>query len=430
MTVSYNLTVSTSRWWTWSKVMLRWRGSMWKSVLTELSIWTFTYYMVFVTYIFLPKPLQHTFVFIANHIEKTMTEYIHTPLRLMLAFFVAFVVDRWKKIFHNMGFVDGAAFYIATYVRGDDKETKVARRNLIRYMVLTQILVLRDICQSVRDRFPTLDSIVIAGFLQPHELEMLENNQDQVARCWMPVSWSYSLTYRLWGQKKIQTDRFCHMVLGSIEGFCENLHNLRNYDWVPVPLAYPQVVYLCVHTYFILCLITRQFTHLETHTSQGIASADEPETSEPYDAKDLYVTHYYVPFMTMLQYIFYVGWLKVGEALLNPLGNDDDDFECNSVINENLSLGLTVVDDSYDVIPDQKPDTFDRTNIRRSIVQREGGRWSKMLIGSAAKADKVTDVRNRKCSRISEILPEIPENYEVSPRRCRSERANGSQPAV
>ncbi|KAI1711833.1 bestrophin, RFP-TM, chloride channel domain-containing protein [Ditylenchus destructor] len=345
MTVSYNQTISTSRWWTWSKVMLRWRGSMWKSVVAELSIC--------------------------------------------------------------------AAFYIATYVRGDDKETKVARRNLIRYMVLTQILVLRDICQSVRDRFPTLDSIVIAGFLQPHELEMLETKQDHVARCWLPISWSYSLTYKLWGQKKIQTDRFCHMILGSFECFCHNLHELQNYDWVPVPLAYPQVVYLCVHTYFILCLITRQFTHLETHTSQ-----------------DLYVTHYYVPFMTMLQYIFYVGWLKVGEALLNPLGNDDDDFECNSVINENLSLGLTVVDDSYDVIPEQKPDTFGKTNISRSIVQKEGGRWSKMLVGSAAKADRVADIKNRKASRMSEVLPDIPEDYEVSLRRCRSERPNGSQPPV
>ncbi len=30
--------------------------------------------------------------------------------------------------------------------------------------------------------------------------------------------------------------------------------------------------------------------------------------------------------MTALQFIFYVGWMKVAESLMNPLGEDDDDF--------------------------------------------------------------------------------------------------------
>lgn len=32
--------------------------------------------------------------------------------------------------------------------------------------------------------------------------------------------------------------------------------------------------------------------------------------------------------MTILELFFIMGWVKVAEALLNPLGEDDDDFEC------------------------------------------------------------------------------------------------------
>ncbi|KAL3102666.1 hypothetical protein niasHT_029477 [Heterodera trifolii] len=35
------------------------------------------------------------------------------------------------------------------------------------------------------------------------------------------------------------------------------------------------------------------------------------------------------PSATMIQFIVYVGWMKVAEALLNPLGDDDDDLECS-----------------------------------------------------------------------------------------------------
>lgn len=42
--------------------------------------------------------------------------------------------------------------------------------------------------------------------------------------------------------------------------------------------------------------------------------------------------------MTIIQIICYTGWSKVAEALLNPFGEDDDDFECNWIIDRNLQV--------------------------------------------------------------------------------------------
>lgn len=48
----------------------------------------------------------------------------------------------------------------------------------------------------------------------------------------------------------------------------------------------------------------------------------------------------FFPFMSVLQFIFYMGWLKVAEVILNPFGEDDDDFECNFLLDKNLAVCL------------------------------------------------------------------------------------------
>lgn len=45
-----------------------------------------------------------------------------------------------------------------------------------------------------------------------------------------------------------------------------------------------------------------------------------------------------MPLFTILQFLFYVGWLKVGEDLIFPFGADDEDFEFNYILERNLEV--------------------------------------------------------------------------------------------
>ena len=94
------------------------------------------------------------------------------------------------------------------------------------------------------------------------------------------------------------------------------------YDWVSLPLVYTQVVTLAVYSFFVVTLLGRQWLN-----------------PNRVDVKQV---DYMFPFFTILQFLFYVGWLKVAEALLNPYGEDDEDFDCNWMVDRHLQWSYMV----------------------------------------------------------------------------------------
>ena len=52
----------------------------------------------------------------------------------------------------------------------------------------------------------------------------------------------------------------------------------------------------------------------------------------------------FYPFFLTIQFAFYFGWLKVAETLINPFGEDDDDFELNRLIDRHCQVGYMIVE--------------------------------------------------------------------------------------
>lgn len=90
------------------------------------------------------------------------------------------------------------------------------------------------------------------------ELELLERTDHIYSKYYIPINWTFAILAEQRAKEKIKTDLFLNVLLQEIRIFRGHLQALVNYDWVPVPLSYPQVVYLAVRVYFAVCIISRQ----------------------------------------------------------------------------------------------------------------------------------------------------------------------------
>ena len=90
-----------------------------------------------------------------------------------------------------------------------------------------------------------------------------------------------------------------------------------------------QVVTIAVQAYFLANVIGAQFL----------------EKNDAYPNRDIDI---YVPVFTLLQFLFYMGWLKVAESLIITFGEDDDDFDTNWVIDRNIQASFRISLFSFD----------------------------------------------------------------------------------
>ncbi|TKR73213.1 hypothetical protein L596_020550 [Steinernema carpocapsae] len=226
----------------------------------------------------------------------------------------------------NLGFIDLTAMHVCSYISGDDERGIMLRRNILRYVLFFQALAYRSISNVIFNRFPTLESFIAAGYITADELKKfneIKEKRSPVNQLWVPLHWAFGLVSTARNENRI-TDHGMQDVFKRFVDFRGNVGTLLGFDCIPIPLLYTQVVCLTVRLYFIICLMGRQ------NLEQAIDNN--------------YIDHFqiYVPVMTIFQFVFYMGWMKVAEALLNPLGDDDDDFEVNFLLDRNFQVAMAM----------------------------------------------------------------------------------------
>ncbi|XP_032599436.1 bestrophin-2 isoform X2 [Drosophila grimshawi] len=346
MTVSYAGEVPNgSNFGCFWKILWKWRGSVYKLVWRELIAYLCLYYTINVIYRFALNPNQQT---LFNKIRLYFAQQgENLPMSFVLGFYVNLVVKRWWEQYRLLPWPDTLALFISAAIPnstgGVNNETgRLMRRNIMRYMVLAYVITLQRISLRVKRRFPTTQHLVDAGLMHESEMKIFEamNQKSPMSKYWMPLVWATNIINRARKEGLIASDHIVQTILVELSDIRRRLGGLIGYDTVCVPLVYTQVVTLVLYTYFIAALLGRQML---------------PNILDRNGRED---PDLFFPLFTVLQFVFFVGWLKVAEVLINPFGEDDDDIELNWLIDRHIKAAYMIVDEMHEEHPELLRDQY------------------------------------------------------------------------
>lgn len=312
------------------RLLIRWKGSLWRSVWRELIVFLALYYAVrcfYNTLLPLMDP-EHA------EINRTRFEKIallfdeytkRIPLTFLLGFYVSNVVSRWWRQFSCLPWPEDALSLVCAVIPGNDERSQRRRHTIARYINLSAALAYREFSSKIRRRFPNMHDVVESGLLTENEYKKLVDlTEEAKCVCWLtPLHWVQQI---IADEVKDGTPMaaLVNQFMQELKSYRIALRKLFCYDWVCVPLVYTQVAALATYAHFAFCLLGRQFL--------------DPDKKYKNNEVDLVV-----PIFTIVQFLFFVGWFKVGQDLMRPFGMDDDDIELDYIFERNVLASFAIV---------------------------------------------------------------------------------------
>ncbi|XP_055619428.1 bestrophin-4-like isoform X2 [Toxorhynchites rutilus septentrionalis] len=343
MTVTYTAEVATCRGFgCFLKLLIRWRGSIYKLVWLDLSCFLLLYYTLNITYrLALNEDQRKIFEDIVRYCATYSTLI---PLSFVLGFYVTIVMTRWWNQYTSIPWPDPIAVFVSANIHGQDERGRVMRRTIMRYVCLCLTMVLTNISPRVKKRFPTIEHLVEAGLLNDNEHKIMHDLNQKFPRHskhWLPIVWAASIVTRARKEGRCRDDFAVKTIIDELNKFRGQCGLLISYDTISVPLVYTQVVTLAVYSYFLTSVMGQQWIETKTNGHGVVNKFDQ-----------------YFPVFATLQFFFYMGWLKVAESLINPFGDDDDDFEVNWMVDRNVQVSYLIVDEMHHEHPTLVKDQY------------------------------------------------------------------------
>ncbi|KAK6747472.1 hypothetical protein RB195_000583 [Necator americanus] len=295
-------------------LLLRWKGSLWRSVWKELLIYLVMYYsirvfyLIGIDYIFEDDDDRDKYRKKFEALCRMFDGYTKLiPLTFLLGFYVSNVVSRWWRQFECLSWPEDILSMLCTVIHANDETSQRRRHMIARYINLSTALAWRDISKKIRLRFPNVSNFVEAGLLTEKEYEALENiNEDCETIRWMaPLHWVQQIMRKEEEENKPTTSLFNNFMT-ELKLYRQSLRRLFCYDWVCVPLVYTQVAALATYAFFFFALFGRQNLIPEMKAGKEID-------------------------------------LMVGQDLMRPFGLDDDDIELNYILDRNIATSFAIV---------------------------------------------------------------------------------------
>ncbi|XP_072458334.1 bestrophin-2a isoform X2 [Notamacropus eugenii] len=301
MTVTYTARVANARFGGFSKLLLLWRGSIYKLLYREVLVFLGGYLALSIIYRFILTDAQRPYF---EKLVMYCDQYANLiPVSFVLGFYVTLVVNRWWSQYTSMPLPDALMCAISGSVHGRDERGRMYRRTLMRYAGLSAVLILRSVSTAVFKRFPTMDHVVEAGFMTREERKKYESLNSSYNKYWIPCVWFANLAAQARKEGRIRDSSTFKLLMERLDQFRAKCGMLFHYDWISVPLVYTQVVTIAVYSFFLACLIGRQFL----------------DPTKGYKNHDMDLC---VPVFTLLQFFFYVGWLKVSMLAVDEMYDD------------------------------------------------------------------------------------------------------------
>ena len=199
---------------------------------------------------------------------------------------------------------------------GGKKEAHATSWTIFRWIQAAHALTFVDYAGTYQDVAPFTDSLVYRGLLTPDELRLIQDTGDR-APYDLPIVWAFNLLNEIelkYGKKETTGVSFVFSLTELRNDILKQRvcdANLRGYDYIPIPLPYLQILAFAVYSYFTVAMFGRQYVIDEDQTDPVIAKYSMAKAQD-----------YYFPVLTVVELIFYTGWLKTMSLLFDPLSND------------------------------------------------------------------------------------------------------------